>query len=146
MKSKPTLELTQLVEKVNQLRQKLPCNKATTMYHPDGRLHGRKSQEQRSTLQPNVKFVNKYQNLHGGGMPIFAEKRLQERKEKVKNSRTESHVYLVQQQKPSSMWKINAMPASSKPAKKNEVTRESIGHLKLSAELTKYIHETWSLS
>lgn len=41
----------------------------------------------KSTLPSGWKFVNKYQNRSNGGIPIYSEERLQERKEKVRRLR-----------------------------------------------------------
>ena len=80
-KSKSRLQLPQIVNRPELLAtnlQDLP-SKATSI--GCGRV-----KETKSRSHPTWKFTNKYQNRHSGGIPIFSEERLQERKAKVLNT------------------------------------------------------------
>lgn len=86
--SRSHLELSQLVKRAVRFQTNLPqelCSKTTTKCSMRVRLLcEREVQEHKPALPPDWKFVNKYQNRHSGGIPIFSEERLQERREKVR--------------------------------------------------------------
>lgn len=84
--------ISQLVKRAGRFQTRLPQElgsiTTTTNCTAAKLLHEKEDQSVLTTDQsvstPNWKFVNKYQNRHSGGIPIFSEERLQERKEKVR--------------------------------------------------------------